>query len=503
MPLAGRRAALPAGLVGLVLLAPALATGPGAAPAAPALQAVVSYDGALPPVDGVRVRSRMPAVGGALVTGDAGALRRLASSPGVRSVVPDAAVRVTSGPLPTDRWGVPGWASLEAPAELGAGAGVRVAVVDTGVSDTEALDRASGRLVDAVDTRGVREGGQPVLGGAEGPLVDEHGHGTFQASLIAGDTVAGSRGYPVGVASGATVLVVRVAEADGATSLSQVVAGLDWVAAHPEQVDVLSLALAVDAPDGTPVPDPLTVAVERVREAGVVAVVSAGNDPDRVGDPGYTPGALTVGAADPRTGEVAARSGSGAVAGQVKPDLVAAGASVFGVLPPESALARANPRAHLTGHVYRGSGTSQATAVVSGAAAVLLAQSPGLDPDDVKATLRAGAVDLPGERDGAGLLTSLTAVTEGASPFGDAAPPAGGSGDAWSADSWSAAANAWSANSWSANSWSANSWSANSWSANSWSANSWSANSWSANSWSANSWSANSWSTDAWGEEAP
>ena len=97
---------------------------------------------------------------------------------------------------------------------------------------------------------------------------------------------------------------------------------------------------------------------------------------------------------------------------------------------------------------------------------------PPFAPDAVvKATLRGGAVDLPGRRDGAGLLQTPTRLLAG--PDGTAPDGTDLTGEL-----------EFDANSWSANSWSANSWSANSWSANSWSANSWSANSWSANSWS-------------------
>ncbi|MBC7375546.1 MAG: S8 family serine peptidase, partial [Frankiales bacterium] len=188
-----------------------------AAPASASIRAVVSYDGAAVTVDGVQVLRPLPSLRMAVVDADPAALARLASTHGVRGVAPDTALELAGGPSfgePVEAAeGLGGQAG-----QAGAGRGVRVAVVDTGVSDTTALDRSSGRLVDAFD-----------VGGAAAPYTDGYGHGTFMASILAGGPVAGSGGHPVGVAPGATVLVVRVAGADGGTSLSQVLAGLDWV----------------------------------------------------------------------------------------------------------------------------------------------------------------------------------------------------------------------------------------------------------------------------------
>ena len=450
-----RRPALTA-VLGVTLAAASAAV---AAPAA--VTAVVSYDGAAPDVPGVRVLQALPSVEALVVQGPPAALARLAAAPGVRGVAPDVPVRFAGGVA--DVPAVHAAHGLAAPAgQRGAGRGVRVAVVDTGVSDSPVLNRRSGRLVDAVDTSSRA---------SDGPLTDGYGHGTFMASVIAGGPVDGSRGgRPVGVAPGATVLVVRVAEADGSTRLSQVVAGLDWVAAHADQVDVANLSFSQRRPGAGYGADPLTDAVEAVRDAGVSVVVSAGNDPSVVGDPGFAPRALTVGAADLTAGapEVAAFSGSDVVAGVRKPDVVASGVGVLGVLPASSVIARQNPEARVGGRLWRGSGTSQAAAVTSGAVALLLERDPGAGPTQVKAALRTSAAPLAGERDGAGLLRVALRGHDGASD-----PATGGAGSDPTGEA------GWDANSWSANSWSANSWSANSWSANSWSANSWSANSWS------------------------
>jgi len=421
------------------------------------LQAVAAYDGGAVSVTGVRVVRELPAIGEAVVRGTPAALRRLASARGVLGVFPDDRV-VLSGGAGGSGGGVPAYAGLGGRAGKGdAGRGVRVAVVDTGVSDTAALSRASGRLVDGVDT----------TGGAA-PYADGHGHGTFMASLVAGGRVDGTHNKAVGVAPGATVVVVKVADAQGITSLSSVVAGLDWVAQHAADVDVASLSFSHSRPGGAYGGDPLNQAVERVAQAGVVPVVSAGNTADEVGDPGFDPRALTVGAADLGSGRttVAPFSGSATVAGVAKPDVVANGVSVLGVLPPGSLVATEHPDAHATGDLWRGTGTSQATAVTAGVAALFLQANPGATVAQVKASLRSAARDLPGSRDGAGLVNLTDRKVAGSD--GGALD---GSGDLTGEGGFDASS--WSASSWSASSWSASSWSASSWSASSWSAAAW------------------------------
>ena len=423
------------------------------------VRAVVSYTGDLPVVGGVVLVRPLDALDMAVVQGSPAALARLARTAGVRGLAPDAPVVLTAG-RPASAAAVPAAQGLGGRAgKAGSGHGVRIAVVDSGVSDTPALDRRSGRLVDAFDSS---------TSAAPGPLVDGFGHGTFMATIAAGGPVDGSRGEAVGVAPGATVLVVRVAQPDGTTSLSRVVAGLNWVAENADQVDVANLSLSYDRPGPAYGPDPLTDAVEAVRDAGVTVVVSSGNAPNRVGDPGFAPRALTVGAVDltGRTEQVADFSGSDVVAGLRKPDVVANGVSVLGVLPADSVVARANPGARVSGQLWRGSGTSQAAAVTSGVVALVLDQRPGSTPAEVTATLRGAARPLIGERDGAGSLRVSYAPTRGAELSASGPGGLGGGGVGFDANSW--AANSWSANSWSANSWSANSWSANSWSSVGW-----------------------------------
>ena len=99
------------------------------------------------------------------------------------------------------------------------GAGVGVALIDTGVTPSADL---GGRLLARVDLT------------SEGDGVDHYGHGTHMAGLIAGDgTLAG--GVAEGAAPAASLVSIKVAGWDGATDVSTVIAGLQWAVANRDR----------------------------------------------------------------------------------------------------------------------------------------------------------------------------------------------------------------------------------------------------------------------------
>ena len=467
-------------------------------------------------VAGGRVLDVFSHVGSEFVRAPMSSLLALAGDPRVAGVSPDRSGRVAGlNGKSDDAANSKGVFAFE---HLGGGAGddktgqgVNVAMLDTGLSDTAALNRASGRVTDGVDVSQLSSGGTEQT---QGTFSDGYGHGTFLATLIAGGKVKGTGGHGLGVAPAARIVVVKVANNQGETTLAEVLAGMDWVAAHAQgpngqqMIQVLNVALAVDRPtDPAYGADPLTSAVEKVRSKGVLVVAAAGNVSGEVGDPGLDPQALTIGAADVSNGKptVAPFSGSGVVAGVQKPDVVASGVHVLGLLDPNSAIAQQNPQGWQDNGLFRGSGTSEATAVASGVAAAFYSEHPGASTAQAKAALRDSSNgDVRDPSAGAGLVQlahgdlKKTSTNSGESNFNAAS---------WKANSWqpgfdwvSLLASSWSASSWSASSWSASSWSASSWSASSWSASSWSASSWSASSWSASSWSASSWSASSWSD---
>jgi serine protease AprX len=430
------------------------------------------------------------------------------------------------------------------------GAGVDIALVDTGVVPVEGL-RTPGKIVNGADVS--FESGANNL-----RHLDTYGHGTHMAGIMAGlDSGVSPGGYDshanfVGIAPGARVINVKVANAMGATDVSQVIAAIDWVVQHRNDngmnIRVMNLSFGTDGVQDYTL-DPLAFAAEVAWHKGIVVVVAAGNHgygTKKLNNPAYDPYVIAVGAVESRgtvtslDDRVPGWSSQGD--GERNPDLVAPGKSIVSLRAPGSYVDQmSTPEGIVNERFIKGSGTSQAAAVVSGAAALLLDARPNLTPDEVKALLTSTARPIPAsgqQAQGAGIIDPATAAVrleppsavqtfpraagtgtiEGArgsahvvidgreiageiDVFGNSWSGNSWSGNSWSGNSWSGGAwsgNSWSGNSWSGGAWMGNSWSGNSWSGNSWSGNSWSGNSWSGNSWSGNSWSGNSWSGNSW-----
>jgi serine protease AprX len=336
----------------------------------------------------------------------------------------------------------------------------------------------------------------------QGTFTDGYGHGTFMASLIAGDKVDGTGNLGLGVAPGATVDVVKVADDQGNTSLAAVLAGLNWVATHSDSVDVANLSLAVDRPSDQYGIDPLNFAVTLTRASGVTVVVAAGNTPGVVGDPGFDPAALTVGAADTtaKSPTVASFSGYANVDGMGKPDVVAAGVNILGEMPSDALISQQYPSARQPSGLFRGSGTSQSTALVSGLAALYLQAHKWASPYQVKAAIRGAAANIGnGSADGQGLVSVPTGAAYNPFNTGEQVnlfqwystasiwgPFWLGSDDAWNVRNWTA--RHWLVRNWTARHWLARNWTARNWLARNWTVRNWTARNWTVRNWAAATW---------------
>jgi serine protease AprX len=263
-------------------------------------------------------------------------------------------------------------------------------------------------------------------------------------------------------------------------------------------------------------------------------VVAAGNDGlgSALRNPATDPFVITVGASHGQNmksqNPIAEFSSCGTEDRHV--DVLAPGRSIVSLRTPGSAADTHHPEAVVAGQLFLGSGTSQASAVTSGAVALLLQQRPDLTPDQVKALLMTTAETnrkLDPICGGAGEVDLFSAIWETtpnvvqsfASSTGTGSLEAARGthhvydegvelsgeqdifGNAWDGTSWSTAAaqgTSWSGGDWNGTSWSGTSWSGTSWSGTSWSGTSWSGTSWSGTSWSGTSWSGTSWSGTSW-----
>ncbi|WP_329262251.1 S8 family serine peptidase [Actinoallomurus sp. NBC_01490] len=249
----------------------------------------------------------------------------------------------------------------------GTGAGVRVAVLDSG-ADTAHPDLAD-RIVSS----------KSFVPGED--VIDRLGHGTHTASTVAG-TGAASHGEERGVAPEADLLVGKVLSNKGMGQDSWVIAGMEW-AARTEHAKVINMSLGDPSRHGQN--DPVSQALNQLSaETGALFVVSAGNDGHgssyHLGAPGTADAALTVGAVD-RSDNLAEFSSAGPrlFDDGLKPDITAPGVGVVA--------ARSQYMATGTGYYVGLDGTSMAAPHVSGAAVLLAQKHPEWSGQQIKNAL--------------------------------------------------------------------------------------------------------------------
>ena len=441
------------------------------------------------------------------------------------------------------------------------GNGVDVAVIDSGVAPVPGLD-APGKVIYGPDLS--LESQVPDL-----TNLDTYGHGTFIAGLVAGNdatptprsaSAPASASVYHGMAPEARIVSLKVATADGGADVSQVIAAIDWVVQHAHDpglnIRVINLSYGTNSTQASGI-DPLAYAAEQAWKHGIVVVAAAGNTGYQRGhgapglaDPAYDPFVIAVGASDsmgtstPLDDDVATYSASSACGIACKdPDFVAPGSHLQGLRVVNSWLDVNHPEGQLGDRYFRGSGTSEATAITSGAVALVLQKYPRMTPDLVKRFFQANAAWLLGfnsQAQGAGeirLGRMLNAVPQWLYS-GQRFPAATGTGSlelargedhltqdgvtlageedifghpvdtgelaaaearasTWSGGVWNGST--WSGSSWSGSSWSGSSWSGSSWSGSSWSGSTWSGSSWSGSTWSGSTWSGDTWAGEAWG----
>ena len=280
------------------------------------------------------------------------------------------------------------------------GVGITVAVIDSGI----ALHSAIGsRVVARVN----------LVSNEPGVTGDPFGHGTHVAGMIGGVNTKHTSAYSGGSAPAVKFVDIRVLGRTGVGYTSDVLAGIDWVIANRVRygIRVINLSLGHPVAESAKT-DPLCIAVERAVRAGIVVVASAGNYGQTsagakvlggITSPGNSPAAITVGALDTKgtlstSDDVVApysSRGPSAIDLTAKPDVVAPGTRMVSLESPGSYLATTYPQWHVAGSSTNGylrlTGTSMATAVVSGGVALLLDAQPSMPPAQVKVALQSGA----------------------------------------------------------------------------------------------------------------
>lgn len=267
------------------------------------------------------------------------------------------------------------------------GEGVRIAVLDTGIDERHP------------DLEGIVEGAFDMTG--EGPG-DSVGHGTHVACIVAGRGVVDAT--KAGIADRAMLIDVKVLGANGSGSASSVIAGIEAAVEHG--ADIINMSLGASGEfDGT---DPLSLAANWAVSQGAVVCAAAGNcgpggSPlqcavrgDRtISSPGCAADIITVGALnkDLTSADYSSRGPTGA--GLAKPDVVVIGSAIVAARAMGTSMG-----IPVDERYTRASGTSMASPVCAGLAALYLEQArkEGSSPTsvEVKERIRGAAKPLPG-----------------------------------------------------------------------------------------------------------
>ncbi|MFI6779737.1 type VII secretion-associated serine protease mycosin [Micromonospora sp. NPDC050276] len=266
---------------------------------------------------------------------------------------------------------------------LSKGKGVIVAVPDTGVTPHPDLRDNLLTGTDIVPPDG-GDGWQ-----------DEDSHGTGMAGLIAAHGQSGNLGA-LGIAPEAKILPIRTSRTDQDGDSDNLATGIELAVAKGASVISIS---SIAGPNSR-----LKRAVEMAMQANVVVIAGAGNEPrDKyVSFPAAYPGVISVGGVD-QNGNHASFSVSGP-----EIDVVAPAVDIYST--------------SIDGKYRKGTGTSDATAIVAGAAALIRSKYPYLPAREVAHRLTATAVDKgpPGRDDeyGYGVIDLVAALTADVPPLG-------------------------------------------------------------------------------------
>jgi serine protease AprX len=308
------------------------------------------------------------------------------------------------------------------------GAGVGIAIIDSGLWGHKSLVRdtqKNSRVIayyDAIENREISLDELETRKDWKRKLRDGNGHGTHIASVIANssktvDEFGKKTGGYNGIAPDANLIIVKAISEEGQGSYLDVIESIAYVIANKERLNIRVMNLSFG---GVPMShywqDPINQAVMSAWQAGIVVVASAGNlgpEPQTVSVPGNVPYVVTVGAmtdnytpADTSDDFLATFSSVGpTLEGFVEPEILAPGGHMVGIMHKKAQIALDHPEFHYQEKYFQMSGTSQAAAVASGVAALIIQAQPDLSPNDVKCRLMSSARAATGAN--GGLLYSV------------------------------------------------------------------------------------------------
>ena len=277
------------------------------------------------------------------------------------------------------------------------GENISVAVLDTGIFLHPDFSR---RILDFQD----------FIYHKETPY-DDSGHGTHVAGCLAGDGYL-SNGRFCGIAPSCNLIIGKVLDKKGNGNIDHLITGIQWIIQNKDKyhIRILNISISFEDKVSEYKIKLLTDVLEMVWVNGIVVVVAAGNKgpkPKSISPLGMSKNIITVGCHDLdyyKEGIKLCENYSGrgpSIFSLKKPDLVAPGTNIM-----STCYQCRKSGKHFVDVYESKSGTSFATPLVSGAAALLLQKKNNLSPEEVKYRLCYTATDLkePWNKQGWGML---------------------------------------------------------------------------------------------------
>lgn len=274
------------------------------------------------------------------------------------------------------------------------GKGVKIAIIDTGVSPHIDFCLPSMRIVKFVD----------LINGRKMPY-DDNGHGTFVASIACGNGLA-SGGKFCGVAPQAEIVAIKALGENGEAGADKILEAMQWVSDNCRKYNIRVVCMSFGS-NSIGRNDPLVVGAEALWRQGIVVVAAAGNsgpDVETIKSPGFSSQIITVGGVDDNRADdgsfdktqfkIANFSSRGPAGRFFKPDLIAPAVNITGAKFGEEDM------------YGKMSGTSVATPMIAGVCLLVCAKYPNISPDHIKVRLLGNCDKISGNQneEGFGLL---------------------------------------------------------------------------------------------------
>ncbi len=230
-------------------------------------------------------------------------------------------------------------------------------------------------------------------------MYDDNGHGTHVCGIICGNGFLSGGKYR-GIAPEANVVVCKVLDANGDGTTEHMLDALQWVLTYKERykIRILNISVGIGDLKEQKKEQQLREMIEKIWKNGITVICAAGNKGPANGSISSVGGSeqvITVGCHDGKycmnnPSRCATYSGRGdALAPMRKPDIVAPGTDIL------SCNAFCKKNFGFTNYAYiKKSGTSMATPIISGAAALTFSQYSSMSNEEFKQKLTLTATDL-------------------------------------------------------------------------------------------------------------